>query len=34
MCEFVGLKVSGLKRVRIKNLKLGNLPEVLLLLIN
>lgn len=27
MCEMVGLKVTGLKRVRVGNLKLGNLPE-------
>lgn len=27
MCELVGLKVIGLKRVRIGNLKLGPLPE-------
>lgn len=27
MCELVGLKVLGLKRVRIGKLKLGNLPE-------
>ncbi|MBO0799182.1 MAG: rRNA pseudouridine synthase, partial [Blastocatellia bacterium] len=27
MCELVGLKVIGLKRVRIGALKLGNLPE-------
>ena len=27
MCEMVGLKVRGLKRVRIGDLKLGNLPE-------
>jgi 23S rRNA pseudouridine2604 synthase len=27
MCELVGLKVLGLKRVRIGQLKLGNLPE-------
>jgi len=27
MCEQVGLTVKGLKRVRIGNLKLGNLPE-------
>lgn len=27
MCELVGLKVTGLKRVRIGKLKLGNLPE-------
>ncbi|UOF02044.1 pseudouridine synthase [Bdellovibrio reynosensis] len=27
MCEMVGLKVTGLKRVRIGNLRLGKLPE-------
>ncbi len=27
MCELVGAKVAGLKRVRIGNLRLGNLPE-------
>lgn len=27
MCEAVGLKVTGLKRVRIGNLRLGKLPE-------
>jgi 23S rRNA pseudouridine2604 synthase len=27
MCELVGLKVTGLKRVRVGNLKLGKLPE-------
>ncbi|MER0204190.1 MULTISPECIES: pseudouridine synthase [Nitrosomonas] len=27
MCELVGLKVTGLKRVRIGKVKLGNLPE-------
>jgi 23S rRNA pseudouridine2604 synthase len=27
MCELVGLKVTGLKRVRIGKLRLGNLPE-------
>jgi len=27
MCELVGLKVRGLKRVRVGNIKLGNLPE-------
>lgn len=27
MCEAVGLAVTGLKRVRIGNVKLGNLPE-------
>ncbi len=27
MCEAVGLRVTGLKRVRIGNLKLGKLPE-------
>jgi 23S rRNA pseudouridine2604 synthase len=27
MCEAVGLKVLGLKRVRIGGVKLGNLPE-------
>ncbi|MGH9834707.1 MAG: pseudouridine synthase [Blastocatellia bacterium] len=27
MCELVGLKVAGLKRVRIGEIKLGNLPE-------
>jgi len=27
MCELVNLKVTGLKRVRIGNVKLGNLPE-------
>lgn len=27
MCELVGLQVTGLKRVRIGRLKLGNLPE-------
>jgi 23S rRNA pseudouridine2604 synthase len=27
MCDLVGLKVAGLKRVRIGRLKLGNLPE-------
>lgn len=27
MCEAVGLKVTGLKRVRVGNLKLGKLPE-------
>lgn len=27
MCDLVGLKVTGLKRVRIGNLKLGKLPE-------
>lgn len=27
MCELVGLKVTGLKRVRVGNLKLGDLPE-------
>jgi 23S rRNA pseudouridine2604 synthase len=26
MCELVGLKVTGLKRVRIGNVKLGDLP--------
>ena len=26
MCELVGLKVTGLKRVRIGKVKLGNLP--------
>ncbi len=27
MCELVGLRVLGLKRVRIGNIRLGNLPE-------
>lgn len=27
MCEMVGLKVTGLKRIRIGRVKLGNLPE-------
>jgi len=27
MCELVGLKVTGLKRVRIGKIMLGNLPE-------
>jgi 23S rRNA pseudouridine2604 synthase len=27
MCDLVGLKVTGLKRVRIGNIKLGDLPE-------
>jgi 23S rRNA pseudouridine2604 synthase len=27
MCELVGVKVTGLKRVRIGNIKLGSLPE-------
>ncbi|MCI0524720.1 MAG: rRNA pseudouridine synthase [Acidobacteria bacterium] len=27
MCELVGLKVAGLKRVRIGEIRLGNLPE-------
>lgn len=27
MCEFVGLQVTGLKRVRIGNIKLANLPK-------
>ncbi|HWQ31537.1 MAG TPA: pseudouridine synthase [Blastocatellia bacterium] len=27
MCELVGLKVTGLKRVRIGKIRLGNLPE-------
>jgi 23S rRNA pseudouridine2604 synthase len=27
MCELVGLKVTGLKRVRVGELRLGNLPE-------
>lgn len=27
MCEMVGLRITGLKRVRIGRLKLGNLPE-------
>jgi len=27
MCDLVGLKISGLKRVRLGNLKLGKLPE-------
>jgi len=27
MCDLVGLKVTGLKRVRIGKIKLGNLPE-------
>ncbi|MBO9667178.1 MAG: pseudouridylate synthase, partial [Bdellovibrio sp.] len=27
MCEAVGLKVTGLKRVRIGNVRLGKLPE-------
>ena len=27
MCDLVGLKVAGLKRVRIGRLKLGSLPE-------
>jgi len=27
MCELVGLKVSGLKRIRIGSIMLGNLPE-------
>ena len=27
MCDLVGLKVAGLKRVRIGKIKLGNLPE-------
>jgi 23S rRNA pseudouridine2604 synthase len=27
MCELVGLKVTGLKRVRIGNIRLGKLPE-------
>ena len=27
MCELVGLKVTGLKRVRIGKVRLGNLPE-------
>src|SRR5215813_6498617 len=27
MCDLVGLKVTGLKRVRIGHLRLGNLPE-------
>jgi 23S rRNA pseudouridine2604 synthase len=27
MCDMVGLKVTGLKRVRIGRVKLGNLPE-------
>jgi 23S rRNA pseudouridine2604 synthase len=26
MCELVGLKVTGLKRVRIGKIKLGDLP--------
>jgi 23S rRNA pseudouridine2604 synthase len=26
MCELVGLKVTGLKRIRIGKVKLGNLP--------
>jgi len=26
MCELVGLKVTGLKRIRIGRVKLGNLP--------
>ena len=27
MCELVNLKITGLKRVRIGKVKLGNLPE-------
>ncbi len=27
MCEMVGLRITGLKRVRIGNIRLGNLPE-------
>lgn len=27
MCELVGLTIAGLKRVRVGNIKLGNLPE-------
>lgn len=27
MCELVGLRVTGLKRVRVGSIKLGNLPE-------
>ena len=27
MCEQVGLRVTGLKRIRIGKIKLGNLPE-------
>lgn len=27
MCELVGLRIAGLKRVRIGNIRLGNLPE-------
>jgi len=27
MCELVGLKVTGLKRVRIGNVKLADLPQ-------
>jgi 23S rRNA pseudouridine2604 synthase len=27
MCELVGIKVAGLKRVRIGKVKLGDLPE-------
>jgi 23S rRNA pseudouridine2604 synthase len=27
MCDLVGLKVTGLKRVRIGKIKLGDLPE-------
>ena len=27
MCELVGLKVTGLKRVRVGKLMLGKLPE-------
>ena len=27
MCELVGLKVTGLKRIRIGRVMLGNLPE-------
>jgi len=27
MCELVGLRITGLKRVRIGNIRLGNLPE-------
>ena len=27
MCEMVGLRIAGLKRVRIGNIRLGNLPE-------
>jgi 23S rRNA pseudouridine2604 synthase len=27
MCELVGLRITGLKRVRVGKIKLGNLPE-------